>query len=214
MRDAATIQVEAKRNAPLANGDHLTRAEFERRFDATPHLKNAELIEGIVFIPPPPTLTYHAEPHSDLCCCLGTYAMGTPGVEGGSGSHLRLDFRNMPHADICLLIKPGHSGQVRIDSEGYIRGGPEIIGEIAASSASYDLHEKMRLYLKYQVREYLVWRTYDKAFDWFVLGKRKYNRLTPDSEGVFRSHIFPGLWLDAAALLKRDYATVTKVLKR
>lgn len=34
--------------APLEPGDHLTRDEFERRFDATPGLKKAELIEGQV----------------------------------------------------------------------------------------------------------------------------------------------------------------------
>jgi len=33
---------------PLEPGDHLTREEFERRYDATPGLKKAELIEGVV----------------------------------------------------------------------------------------------------------------------------------------------------------------------
>lgn len=46
----------------LENGDHLTRAEFERRYDAMPGLKRAELIEGVVYRPSP-VRAYHAEPH-------------------------------------------------------------------------------------------------------------------------------------------------------
>jgi hypothetical protein len=32
---------------PLQSGDQLTRAEFERRYDATPNIKKAELINGV-----------------------------------------------------------------------------------------------------------------------------------------------------------------------
>jgi hypothetical protein len=38
---------------PLENGDRLTRAEFERRYETMPHLKKAELIEGVVHVPSP-----------------------------------------------------------------------------------------------------------------------------------------------------------------
>jgi hypothetical protein len=35
---------------PLQNGDHLTFHEFERRYEAMPHVKKAELIQGVVFL--------------------------------------------------------------------------------------------------------------------------------------------------------------------
>lgn len=38
---------------PLENGDGLSRAEFERRYDAMPELKKAELLEGIVYMAAP-----------------------------------------------------------------------------------------------------------------------------------------------------------------
>jgi hypothetical protein len=37
---------------PRVDGEHLGRDEFERRFDATPGLTKAELIEGVVHMAP------------------------------------------------------------------------------------------------------------------------------------------------------------------
>jgi hypothetical protein len=37
--------------SPLENGDRLTRSDFEQRYDAMPHVKKAELSEGIVYMP-------------------------------------------------------------------------------------------------------------------------------------------------------------------
>jgi len=211
---ASRIDLQRKRIPPLENGDHLTREEFERRFDATPGLKKAELIEGVVYMSPPVSHAHHSEPHFDLIGFLSMYHFATPGVVGGDNGSLRLDLENMPQPDAYLLIDAQCGGQARIDTEGYVEGGPELVGEVAASSASFDLHNKTRVYLKHQVREYLVWRVYDQVIDWFVLGKGKFNRLSPDSGGVFHSRIFPGLWLDAPALLRRDYRTLSRVLQR
>src|SRR5438128_2136568 len=91
---------------PLENGDRLTRAEFERRFDAMPNLKNAELIEGVVYLRLRTHHRQHAAPHAKLCSWLGTYAADTPGVEPGNSSHVRLDWDNMPQPDCHLFIQP------------------------------------------------------------------------------------------------------------
>src|SRR5436189_4569812 len=84
---------------PLQDGDRLTRDEFERRYDATPGLKKAELIEGVVYMPPPVSFDGHAGPHFDLVTWLGSYAMGTPGVRGGDNGSLRLNLDNEPQPD-------------------------------------------------------------------------------------------------------------------
>ena len=40
-------------------------------------------------------------------------------------------------------------------------------------------------------------RVLDHAVDWFVLRETEYQRLAPDAAGIYRSEVFPGLWLDA-----------------
>ncbi len=88
-----------------------------------------------------------------------------------------------------------------------------MIVEIAASSAAIDLHSKFRVYRRAGVREYLVWRTRDQEFDWFVLEKGDYQPNTPDAKGILRSRQFPGLILDVKALLNDDIGRVLDVLQ-
>jgi Uma2 family endonuclease len=203
---------------PLENGDHLTRPEFERRYHAMPHLKKAELLEGIVYIPSPVPSPVadenHGEPHFDIITWLGMYRMATPGVRGGDNSSLILDLDNEPQPDALLRLLPEYGGQSRVGEGGYLVGAPEFIAEVAASSASYDLHEKKRVYRRVGVKEYLVWRVLDRAVDWFVQREGKYLPLSPGEDGVYRSEVFPGLWLDAAALIHGDLAAVGQVLQQ
>ena len=209
----ATPEPSAHDIPELRAGDRLTRAEFERRYAAMPHVKKAELIEGVVYMPSPVTQEDHGGPHFDVIGWLAVYRAGTPGVEGGDNSTLRLDLDNEPQPDAFLRILPQYGGQSR-NSGKYVAGAPELIVEVAASSASYDLHDKLHAYRRNEVREYVVWRVWDRAIDWFVLRNDRYQRLTPDSEGQFRSEIFPGLWLDPQALLRGDLAQVIAVLQQ
>ena len=197
---------------PLENGDHLSRPEFERRFEATPGLKKAELIEGIVYMPPPVSTDSHGRPHFDLITVLGTFRAATPGLEGGDNSSVRLDLDNMPQPDVCLFLTPAAGGQSKIDADGYLNGAPEFVAEIAASTASYDLHEKLRVYRRNGVREYVVWRTFDGAVDYFVWKDAEYQRLAP-TDAVYRSQTLPGLWLDFAALLAGDLAAALRKMQ-
>jgi Uma2 family endonuclease len=199
---------------PLQPGDRLTRAEFERRFDATPNLKKAELIEGVVYMPPPVSADAHGEPHSDLTTCFGAYRAATPGVKAGDNSSLRLDLDNMPQPDVYLRILEENGGQCRVDADGYIEGAPELVAEVAATSASYDLHAKLTVYRRNGVREYVVWRVLDRAVDHFVLREGAYVSLPPDRRGILKSEVFPGLWLDPAALIDGDMPRVLDVLRK
>ena len=80
--------------------------------------------------------------------------------------------------------------------------------EVAPSSCSYDLHDKLRAYQRNGVQEYLVWRVDDAVVDWFALRAGHYERLPADVNGVLRSRVLPGLWLDVPALLREDMAAV------
>jgi Uma2 family endonuclease len=199
---------------PLQPGDRLARAEFERRYDATPGLKKAELIEGVVYMPPPVSQEGHSSPHFDLITWLGNYRAATPGVEGGDNGSLRLDLDNMPQPDAFLRVREQCGGQSRIDADGYVEGAPEFVAEVAATSASYDLHAKLNVYRRHGVREYLVWRVFDRMIDYFVLRAGRYDRLQPGARGIYPSAIFPGLWLDASALITGDLLKVTAVLQK
>ena len=162
---------------PLENGDVLTRAEFERRYEAMPHLKKAELIEGVVYVPSPVRHRYHGHQHTHLISWLGQYEAHTPGVEASDNVTVRLDLDNEPQPDALLFIDPACGGHALIDAEGYIEGAPELVAEVASSSASYDLHAKLRVYRRNGVREYLVWRVLDREIDWFVLRAGQYERV-------------------------------------
>src|SRR5262249_29597918 len=94
----------------------------------------------------------------------------------------------------------------------YVEGAPELAVEVTRSRASYDLHQKLGAYQRNGVREYLVWRTDDGEFDWFALRGGRYELLAPDSDGVLRSEVFPGLWLDVHAALGDDAPAVLRRL--
>lgn len=197
---------------PLEPGDQLTRAEFERRYEAMPGLKKAELIDGVVHMPSPVRWNHHARPHVHLGSWLLTYETATPGVQTGDNGSVRLDMDTEPQPDADLIIAPTHGGQVRISPDDYIEGAPELVAEVAASSVSIDLHRKLNAYRRNGVREYIVWRVLDQAVDWFILRQTQYEPLERDTNGCFRSAVFPGLWLDPAALARFDMATVLQVL--
>jgi Uma2 family endonuclease len=199
---------------PLENGDRLTRAEFERRYDAMPHLKKAELIEGVVYVPSPVRHRQHGAPHAQLLGWLVLYTANTPGVDVGDNSSVRLDLDNEPQPDALLFIDPTRGGQARLSVDGYIEGAPELVAEVASSSVSYDLHAKLHVYRRNGVREYLVWRVLEQEIDWFVLRAGQYERMPVDANGHLRSAVFAGLWLDPAALIRGDLATVLAVVQQ
>jgi Uma2 family endonuclease len=199
---------------PLENGDQLTRPEFERRYDAMPHVNKAELIEGVVYIPSPVRVGHHGTPHADFMTWLGTYRASTPVVSVAGNATVRLDMSNEPQPDGLMFLLPEYGGQVRISADDYVEGAPELVGEVSASTASIDLNAKFRAYQRNGVRECVVWRTLDRTVDWFVLRDRHFVPLAPGADGILRSEVFPGLWLDPAALVRLDLAAVLRVLQR
>jgi len=194
---------------PLQNGDRLTRDEFERRYEAMPAGVKAELIERVVYIVTPVNEEFHSEPHLDMATWIGTYRLTTPGISGGDNGTVRLDLDNEPQPDLYLRIHSSLGGQARRDADGYVQGAPELVVEIAASSVSYDLGEKLVAYRRNGVREYIVRRTYDNALDWFILRHGRYESLSPGPDGIYRSEAFPGLWL-----LRGDMMTMTRVAQQ
>jgi Uma2 family endonuclease len=199
---------------PLNPGDRLSRAEFERRYEAHPEIKKAELVEGVVYMPSPLRFAIHSEPHGWLITWIGVYVAATPGVRLGDNATVRLDFENEVQPDVLLRLEPERGGRSHLTAEDYIEGPPELIVEIAASSAAYDLHDKLRVYQRSGVQEYLAAQMYEQRADWFVLREGVYEPLTPDETGMLRSQVFPGLGLKPAALFSADLAAILTTVQQ
>jgi len=199
---------------PLETGDRLTRREFERRYNAMLHVKKAELIEGVVYMPTPVRFQSHARPHAHVIGWLAVYVAATPGVLLGDNATVRLDIDNEVQPDALLRLDPALGGNSRIGADDYVEGAPELIVEVAATSAAYDLHEKLTVYRRNGVQEYVVWQIHDERLDWFRLSEEEYVPLVPDEAGVVVSQVFPGLRLNVPALLDGDLATVLGELRK
>ena len=199
---------------PLENGDRLTRDEFERRYDAMPDLKKAELIKGVVYMGSPVRFGKHGEPHASLLTWLGTYAASTDGVRLGGNATVRLDWDTEPQPDALLRVEAAGHATSRVTADDYVEGAPELVAEISSSTVSYDLHDKMDAYRSAGVKEYLVWRVEDREFDWFLLREGEYVRVAPDANGTCVSRSFPGLRLAVVALLAGDMAQVMVELQK
>lgn len=199
---------------PLESGDHLSRSEFERRYHAMPHLKKAELIEGVVFVASPLRFRPHARPHAQIMTWLGTYEAFTGGVEVGDNPTARLDLDNEPQPDAVLLLNQNLGGQSRLSEDGYIEGAPELVVEVAASNVSNDLYAKKTAYRRNGVQEYIVWQVLDQKLTWFKLIEGEYIEQAPDENGILCSTILPGLWLNVNALLQDEMPQVLSILQQ
>jgi Uma2 family endonuclease len=157
----------------------------------------------------------HGGPHQLLIGWLDRYLEEAPGLEGGINASIGLDENNEPQPDAYLMLPPGMS-KAAVTTDGYLEGSPELLAEVSASTTSIDLHLKFEAYRRNGIREYLVWRVVDRQVDWFALEAGQFVRLPADADGILRSRVFPGLWLDAAALValrrKRVYAVLRQGL--
>jgi Uma2 family endonuclease len=195
----------------LQQGDRLDQKTFHARYLMTPETFRAELIGGVVYLPPP-VKRPHGRVHSRIGSWLWEYEAATPGTEAFSNTTNVLGPESEPQPDLCLLIAPEKGGQTR-DEDEYIVGPPELVIEVAASSASIDLHQKKADYEQAGVCEYVVANLGAQHVSWFVRRDGVFVEQEPTSEGRLCSQVFPGLWLDPAALLRGDQDRVVEVLQ-
>ena len=194
---------------PLESGDRLTREEFERRYEASLDVKKAELIDGVVYVASPLS-KYHSAPQSRMNSWLAVYADAHPGCEAYPNVTVRLLEDSEVQPDALLKLVDGSAKTTR---EGYFAGAPELVVEIATSSASVDMHAKRLLYERAGVPEYIIWRTRQNKVDWFVLENGRYVPLAPDADGVLESRQFPGLRLSVDVLLDGSLSDLLALLR-
>jgi hypothetical protein len=196
----------------LRHGERLGREEFRRRYEAMPGV-TAELLDGVVYIMSSPVSEFHGRPHLHLCAWIGCYEASTPGVIGGDNTTLHLPVGSDPQPDAYLRIDSAYGGTTHLDDSGYIVGPPELIGEVALSSLSYDKAIKLPIYESEGIREFILWRVESRTIDWHVLRNNRYELLSEDARGIVRSEVFPGLWLRPEAMVSGNLAEVIAVLQ-
>jgi Uma2 family endonuclease len=197
----------------LQNGDKLSRAEFERRYETLPHLKKAELIEGVVFIQGRTGTKDYGHPCVEIGTWLGVYSASAPCLLIARNATIRLDTRNEVQPDFSLCIPSNLGGQSDVDEDDFIVGAPELITEVVASCTTYNLGDKLEVYRKNGVKECILWQTRNKKLEWLVFSEGQYYTLANDN-GLYKSPGFPGLWLDATALLENNLAKVLETLQQ
>jgi len=197
---------------PLEHGDRLDQKTFHARYEAMPENVKAELIGGMVYLSSP-LKPRHGRPHSRLMSWLGLYQEATPGTDVLDNTTVILSPASEPQPDGCLLILPEH-GRTRENARGDLEGPPELAAEVASSSEAYHLHTKRQDYEDLGVQEYPVLLVRGARAIWFVRGEQGFVQLQPGPDGILRSRLFGGLWLDAAALFRGDTARVHEVLRQ
>jgi Uma2 family endonuclease len=203
-------RIEVRTLPPLVAGQRLDQPTFHERYEAMPPGTRAELIGGIVYMPSPVSRR-HGQRALPAAYWLLRYEEFTPGVEALDNVTTILGPRGEPQPDVSLRILQSHGGQTG-EAGGFLAGAPELIVEVAISTRKYDLGPKLRDYQAAGVREYIVTTAKPDDVIWHVLRDGRLVRKPVDPDGVYRSEVFPGLWLDPAALLSRNLRGLTATL--
>ncbi len=177
-----------------------------------PDLKFAELIDGIVHMPSPLS-DIHSDFHIRVSLWLGYYLMATPGCALRSSGTWLMSKDSVPQPDLALRILAERGGQSRLEGE-YPAGAPELIVEVSHTTSSRDSGVKLRLYERSGVREYLMVRPKKKQVIWRELVEGAYREMVAGQDGILRSRVFPGLWLDTAALWNGDFAGLSAAVQQ
>lgn len=196
---------------PLLPGDHLDRATFHARYEQMPEGPKWELVGGMVYMTP--LYLPHGKAHSEVITWLTLYKAATPGVEVADNVSVMLAQDGEPQPDACLILARERGGQTWEEND-CLAGAPELVVEVAYSSAAYDLHSKKLDYERAGVREYVVVVLGEQQVVWFARRADRFEELLPGEDGLFRSEFFPGLWLDPAALLRLDTNAVRQALEQ
>jgi hypothetical protein len=196
---------------PLMAGQRLDQPTFHERYEAMPPGTWAELVGGVVYTPSP-LRDDHGGADNNISGWLFNYKRLTPGLRSADNATVKLNKAGETQPDNQLRIPAELGGQSTIDDEGYIRGAPELIVEIARSSRAYDLGAKKNDYERAGVREYVVVELDPNLVHWFIRRGSHFENLVPGPDGVLRSEVFPGLWLDPHALFAEDLDRLIAVL--
>jgi hypothetical protein len=220
MNSAARVTPSVEIDAPplLCNGDRMNQREFHWRYEAYPDNVKFELVGGVVYLASgvdymaSPLRRPHGKYHLKFSHLLSVYEDATTGVDASDNATQILGEESEPQPDLTLRILPEYRGQSRVTDDEYYEGPPELIAEIAHSSRAVDMNQKRQDYEQSGVLEYLVLCVEERELHWFGFATKKMIR--PDRQGVARSNVFPGLWINVPALMERDGRRLIETMQK
>jgi Putative restriction endonuclease len=202
---------DAMRRPPrLVNGERLDQPTFHALYEATPPSTRAELINGVVFMPDPFGVE-HARAIMPVTVWLAYYAEQVPILDAMRNVTTILGWKCELQPDLALVIPDEFGGQTQSDTD-WLRGPPELVAEVADETRYVDLGPKLEDYEGAGVWEYVVRALKPDTVYWFVRRGGRFVELAPGPDGIYRSEIFPGLWLDAEALIRGDRRRLREVI--
>jgi Uma2 family endonuclease len=192
----------------LYDGQRLDQPTFHQLYLQTPEDFRVELIDGVVSLMNMPLYEDHGCPDAELNGVLFLYTMDTPGTIVQGKTTIILDPSDEVQPDSALKIDPAWGGQTARDSRGATIGCPELVVEIASSSLGIDLNTKKNLYERAGALEYIVFDVLHQKFHWFARIEGRFQRLPRETDGIYRSRAFPGLWINEPAFIQGDKRAV------
>lgn len=189
----------------LYTGMRMEREEFMRRWEALPDLRNAELIEDIVFVSSP-VGPKHGRYDAFMTAWLVNYAAYASGLEVLINTTCYL-LNSAPQPDAQLRSR------LTGDQE-YPTTPPELIVEVCESSYAHDLGPKRALYQRAGVKEYITLDTFSRQLIWRYLEDGSYVELQAGEDGILRSRVFAGLWLHPGHAWTLDAPAMLRLLEQ
>jgi len=189
----------------------MTQAEFHRRYEQYPEDVKFELVGGVVYMASPMKLL-HGEASPEIALVLMLYKASTPGVFVAENATAILGTQSEPQPDQLMRLVPECGGQARVNEAGYLVGAPELVVEVSHATRSLDMNKKRKDYLEAGVQEYAVYLVAEKEIHWFHFPSKR--KLKPDKSGIWKSRVFPGLWLDGPALVARDSSRLIATIQQ
>jgi Uma2 family endonuclease len=154
----------------------------------------------------------HSDYEGELGFIFEVYRRATPGVKAIHGATTILGAESEPQPDLGLRILEEYGGRSRLTRRKYIEGPPELLAEISHSSIAIDLHQKKADYQRAGVQEYLVVCVDEQLLFWFDFKNQQ--SIVGNAQGIYRSHVFPGLWVHGPALLALESSRVEEVARQ
>jgi len=196
----------------LVNGERMKQPEFHRRYLHYDEDDKWELIGGVVYHMASPLKLTHSNYDDEIGYLLGTYRRATPGVQVMHNATTILDEDSEPQPDLGMRILPEYGGQSQTSHDDYLQGAPELAVELAHSRRNIAMHAKRDDYERAGILEYLVVCAEESELHWFHFPTGEMIR--SNRQGISRSRVFPGLWIDPSALLRCDSPRLTEVLQQ
>jgi hypothetical protein len=194
----------------LVEGQRLDQPTFHALYEAMPPETRAELIDGVVHIPSPASLD-HGFAQVPVIIWLDYYAEKTPGLQVLDNATTILGWKSEPQPDALLRVLPEFGGRSH-DAAGYVHGAPELVAEVSKATRYIDLGPKLGDYERAGVLEYIVRAIDPEEVFWFGQEQGELVRRAVGDDGLYRSTVFPGLWLDPIALFKGDRRRLRSVV--